>query len=141
MLWLEQRTKQGGRMPREDSKCPCLVWLVWLGGRTSAVLYLELIPLLRLQGRTWPKKWTEQGRLLQGVGPLLYIIIIIKIILRQGKVSTIGIIINNLPFLSILSQEMFPLLSSYWSPKYQVSLSPIVRQIKSKRSRPAAFHC
>ena len=36
---------------------------------------------------------------------------------------------------------MYPLESTYWRPKYQVSLSPSVRQISSKSSFPVLFIC
>lgn len=36
---------------------------------------------------------------------------------------------------------MKPLASSYWSPKYHVSLSPIVRHTRSNKSLPVDFHC
>lgn len=48
---------------------------------------------------------------------------------------------NNSPFLSNFNQDINPLASSYWSPKYHVSLNPIVRQTKSNRSLPVDLHC
>jgi len=45
------------------------------------------------------------------------------------------------PFLSNFSQEIKPFESSYWSPKYHVSLNPIVRHTRSNKSLPVDLHC